>query len=123
MEFLCEYYFEVKYIQGKENVVADALSFRRHEVSSMTLSVDLRRQNLQVLPTDSWYQEVSREIDSGRPMEGKFSGYVLESDGLLRFLGRIYVLLQDELRTLILAEAHRAPYLAHPGVKKMHMDL
>ena len=55
MEFLCEYDFEVKYIQGKENVVADALSRRRHVVSSMTLSVDLRSQILQALPTDSWY--------------------------------------------------------------------
>ena len=56
-------------------------------------------------------------------MEGKFLGYVLESDGLLRFSGRIYVPLQNELCTLILAEAHRAPYSAHPGVKKMHADL
>lgn len=40
MEFLCEYDFEVIYIQGKENVVADALSRRRHEVLVMTLSVD-----------------------------------------------------------------------------------
>ena len=71
--------------------MADALSCKRHVVSSMTLSVNLRNQILQALPTDSWYQEVCREIDSGRPLEGKFSGYVLESDGLLRFLGRIYV--------------------------------
>ena len=123
MEFLCVYDFEVKYIQGKDNVVVDALSHRRHEVSSMTLSVDLRSQILQALPIDSWYQEVSREIDSGRPLEGKFLGYFLELDGLLRFSSRIYVPLQDELRTLILVEAHRAPYSAHPGVKKMHVDL
>ena len=90
MEFLCEYDFEMKYIQGKENVVADALSRRRHAISLMTLSVYLRSQILQALPTDSWYQELCREIDSGRPLEGKFSDYVLESDGLLRHSGRIY---------------------------------
>ena len=28
MEFLCEYEFKIKYLQGKENVVADALSRR-----------------------------------------------------------------------------------------------
>ena len=66
---------------------------------------------------------MSRELDSGRPLEGKFSGYVLESDGLLRFSGRIYVPLQDEICTLILGEAHRAPYSAHPSVQKMHADL
>ena len=46
MEFLCEYDFEVKYIQGKENVVENFLSCRRHEVSSITLSVNLRSQIL-----------------------------------------------------------------------------
>ena len=66
---------------------------------------------------------MSREIESGRPLEGKFLGYVLESVGLLIFLGKIYVPLQDELHTLILAEAHHAPYSAHPGVKKMHANL
>ena len=123
MEFLCEYDFEVKYIQGKENVVVDALSCRRHEVSSMILGIDLRGQILEALPTNSWYQEVSREIDLGRPLEGKFLGYVLELDGLLRFSGRIYVSIQDELHTLILVESHRAPYSTHPGVKKMYADL
>lgn len=123
MEFLCEYDFKVKYIQGKENVVADTLSRRRHVTSSMTLSVDYRSQILRALFTDTWYQEVSREINAGRPLEGRFSDYTLESDGLLRHSGRIYVPLQDELRTLILSEAHRVPYPAHPGVKKMHVDL
>ena len=92
-------------------------------VTSMTLSVDLRSWILQALPTDSWYQEVCREIDSGRPSEGNFAGYVQESDGLLRHLGRIYVPLMDELRNWILVEAHRTAYSAHPGVKKMHADL
>ena len=103
--------------------MADALSHRRHVISSMTLSVDLRSQILQALPTDSWYQEVCREIDSGRTLEGNFSDYVLESDGLLRHSRRIYVPLLDDIFTLILSEAHRAPYSAHPGVKKMHVDL
>ena len=66
---------------------------------------------------------MSSEINSGRFLEGKFSRYVLESYGPLRLSGRIYVPLQGELRTLILAEAHHAPYSAHPGVKKMHADL
>ena len=64
-----------------------------------------------------------REIESGRSLEGKFAGYVRESNGLLRHLGRIYVPFLDELRTLLLAEAHRTPYSTHPGVKKMHADL
>ena len=40
-EFLFEYDFYVHYIEGKENVVADALSRRRHEVLVISLGVDL----------------------------------------------------------------------------------
>jgi hypothetical protein len=49
--------------------------------------------------------------------------YSLDNDGLLRFRGRIYVPPNDELRVLILSEAHRAVYMAHPGVTKMRADL
>ena len=66
---------------------------------------------------------MSSEINSGRFLEGKFLGYFLESDGLLRLSGKIYVPLQGELRTLILVEAHCTPYSTHPGVKKMYADL
>ena len=63
------------------------------------------------------------EIDSSRPLEGRFLGYVLETNSLLQYSGRIYVPLLDELHTLILSEPHCAPYLSHPSVKKIHVDL
>lgn len=106
MEFLCKYDFEVKYIQGKENVVADALSRRRHEVSVVTLCVDLRSQILVALPTDSWYKEVRSEIESNRALEGKFVGYSLESYGIFWYLGCIYVPPTEGLHILIMTEAH-----------------
>ena len=52
-----------------------------------------------------------------------YEGYSLDSDGLLRFRGQIYIPPNDELRMLILSEAHRAIYMAHPGVTKMGADL
>ena len=78
---------------------------------------------MEALPSDTWYQEVRVEIESRCTLEGRFLGYMLESDGLLRHMGRIYVPMLGDLRTLVLSEAHRAPYSAHPGVKKMHVDL
>jgi len=42
---------------------------------------------------------------------------------LLRFNRRIYVSPNDEIRILILSEAHRAVYMCHPGVTKMKADL
>jgi hypothetical protein len=41
----------------------------------------------------------------------------------LRFRGRIYVPPNEELRMMILSEAHRAVYMTHPGVTKMRVDL
>ena len=52
-------------------------------------------------------------------MVPKFEGYSLDNDGLLRFKRIIYVPPNDELRSLILSEAHRAVYMAHPRVTKM----
>lgn len=91
MEFLCEYDIEVKYIQGKENVVADALIHKRNEISVVSLSVDLRSHILCALPLDVWYQEVITEVAIGRSLEGRYAGYSIDSDGLLRHLGCIYV--------------------------------
>jgi hypothetical protein len=43
-----------------------------------------------------------------------FEGFTIDDDGLLRFKNRIYVPPNDELRSLILSEAHRVVYMAHP---------
>jgi hypothetical protein len=56
-------------------------------------------------------------------MVPRYEGYSFDSDGLLRFRSRIYVPPSDELRMLILSEAHRVVYMAHPGVTKMRADL
>lgn len=45
------------------------------------------------------------------------------TNGLLCHHGCVYVPHFGDLRELIIVEAHRAPYVAHPGVKKMHTDL
>jgi hypothetical protein len=52
-------------------------------------------------------------------MVSKFEGYGLYNDGLMRYNKRICVLPNDELRSFILSEAHRAVYMARPGVTKM----
>ena len=105
MEFLCEYDFDVHYIKGKENVVADALSRRCHELSSMTTCTDLRERILHHLPKDELYAEVSQLVCSQRPLEGKYSKYSLESNGILRHRGRIYVPSIGGLHELIVLEA------------------
>jgi hypothetical protein len=39
LEFLCEYDFDIKYIKGKDNKVADALSRKVHELHATTISM------------------------------------------------------------------------------------
>ena len=56
-------------------------------------------------------------------MVPRYVGYSLDNDGLLRFRGQIYIPPNDELRMLILREAHREVYMAHTGVTKMRADL
>ena len=56
-------------------------------------------------------------------MVPRFEGFSFDSDGLLRFKGRIYLRPKDEMRMLILSEAHREIYMDHPGVMKMRADL
>jgi hypothetical protein len=52
-----------------------------------------------------------------------FEGFSFDEDGLLRFKIFIYVPPNDEFRSLILSEDHRAFYMAHPRVTKMRVDL
>ncbi|XP_059074998.1 uncharacterized protein LOC131875015 [Cryptomeria japonica] len=49
---------------GKENVVADALSRRKHEISSMSLSVDLRSRILSALSSDAEHQHLAGLLQS-----------------------------------------------------------
>jgi hypothetical protein len=56
-------------------------------------------------------------------MVPRFEGLTFDEDGLLGFKNLIYVTPNDELRSLILNQAHRAMYMAHLGVTKMRVDL
>jgi hypothetical protein len=47
----------------------------------------------------------------------------MDNEGYLRFKGQIYIPPNDELRSLILNEAHRVVYMAHSGLMKMTTDL
>jgi hypothetical protein len=56
-------------------------------------------------------------------MVPKFDGFTVDNNKLLIFKNQIYIPPNDELRSLILNEAHREVYMAHPGVMKMTVNL
>jgi hypothetical protein len=120
---LSEYDFEITYIKGIVNRVADALSQRPRIFLVLPLQKNLREKILTLQCNDDWYKEVEGFIGQNTMMVPRFEGFSFDSDGLLRFKSRIYVPPNDKLRMLILSEAHRAVYMAHPGVTKMREDL
>jgi hypothetical protein len=122
-ELLSEYDFEISYIKGTVNRVADALSRRPCIFSVLPLQTNLRENILTLQRDDDWYKEVEDFIGQNTMMVPRFEGFTFDDDGLLRFKNWIYVPPNDELRSLILNEAHRAVYMAHPGVTKMRVDL
>jgi hypothetical protein len=90
-EFMSEYDFGISYIKGKENVVADALSRRPCIFSLVTLKVNLREHVLAQLQRDSWYLNVTSNLQSRRQLDPKYEGYSLQIDRLLRYRGRMYI--------------------------------
>ncbi|KAH9289240.1 hypothetical protein KI387_033357, partial [Taxus chinensis] len=114
---------EIEHVKGKENVVANALSRWRHVIMATSVGTYLRSRILQQVPLDNFYIAVQAEVKSHRPLEGKFDAFSLETNGIIRHRGWIYVPIDGGLRLHFLIEAHHAPYSAHPGVKKMHATL
>jgi hypothetical protein len=122
-KLLSEYDFDITYIKGTMNRVSDALSQRPRIFSVMPVQTNLSENILTLQNNDYWYKEVKDFIRQKTMMVPKFEGFTMENDGLLRFKGQIYVPPNNNLRSLILKEAHRAVYMAHPGVTKMREDL
>ncbi|KAA3487382.1 polyprotein [Gossypium australe] len=134
IELLKDYDCTIEYHPDKANVVADALSRRAMSdlwVMFVRLSLfdDGRLlAELQVKPTcinqmDKQLGDESlglrfRQIESGTIFE-----FGLNSDGVLRFRGQIYVPKNSDLRQSILMEGHSSPYVMHPGGNKMYRDL
>lgn len=55
--------------------------------------------------------------------KGNKSEFTIFEDGILRFGSRLCVLDNEEIKRIILEEAHRSVYTVHPGSTKMYRDL
>jgi hypothetical protein len=120
---LSEYNFEITYIKRMVNRVADLLSRRPSIFSVIPLKMNLRENILALHIDDDWYKEVTDHIEQNTMMLSRYEDYSFDSDRFLRYNNRIYVPPNDELRNLILNEAHQAVYMAHHGLTKMKVDL
>ncbi|GKC91778.1 putative reverse transcriptase domain-containing protein [Tanacetum coccineum] len=97
IELFSDYDFEICYHPGKANVLADALRY--------------------------WQAQQEACDESTRLQKGLDEVIEHRSDGDLYYLDRIWVPLKDDVRTLIMDEAHKSKYFVHPGADKMYYDL
>jgi len=118
-ELLTEYDFKISYIKGKENKVANSLSRKPHINVISSIQINPYDKIREQLCNDQWYIQIRSALEKGKSTSTKTDGYSLDQGGLLRLQGRVYVPTNDELTRLVLDEAHRAHYSAHPGVCKI----
>ncbi|KAJ9567414.1 hypothetical protein OSB04_003380 [Centaurea solstitialis] len=116
VELLSDYDCEVKYHPGKANVVADALSRKervkptRTRAMGVIVQTSLKSQILEAqreaLKADNLKKETLHK------MEKEFEE---KTDGVRYFKDRIWIPKVDQLRKMIMDEAHQSRYSIHPG--------
>ncbi|GJS12195.1 putative reverse transcriptase domain-containing protein [Tanacetum coccineum] len=121
IELFSDYDCEIRYHLGKANVVADALSRKervkpkRIQAMNMTLQSSIKDKILAA------QKEASDEPT--KMQKGQDELIERRSDRALYYMDRIWVPLKDDMRTLIMDEAHKSKYYVHPGADKMYYDL
>jgi hypothetical protein len=82
------------------------LSQRPHIFSAIPIKTNLLENILSLQIDDKWYKEVKDSIGQDTMIIPRYEGYYLDSDRVLMYNGNIFVREKDELRKLILNEAH-----------------
>jgi hypothetical protein len=145
LELIKDYDLGINYHPGKVNVVVDALS-RRSDVSQLVVNsipfelYEFDKLNLRIIVnTEAMEMEVGssllREIWRGQQEDEKVQeikhnikeenspGFSEGDEGVLWYKGRICVPNFNELKAMILREAHESAYSIQPGGNKMYHDL
>ncbi|GJY53591.1 putative reverse transcriptase domain-containing protein [Tanacetum coccineum] len=97
LELLADYDYEIHYHPGKENVVADALSWKER-IKPLR---NIKAKNLQ----------------------GMDKAFEVLPHGTRCIKNRSWLPLFGNLRDLIMHESHKSKYSIHPGSDKMYQDL
>ncbi|GJY09760.1 putative reverse transcriptase domain-containing protein [Tanacetum coccineum] len=130
LELLSDYDCDIRYHQGKANVVANALSRKerpkplRVRALVMTMGLNLPKKILEA-QTEALKPENLSAEDVGGMLRKDLLKEKLEprTDGTLGLNNRSWVPCFGDLRTLIMHESHKSKYSIHLGSNKMYQDL
>ncbi|KAF8047828.1 hypothetical protein N665_2809s0001 [Sinapis alba] len=140
MEFVADYDLEIAYHPGKANLVADALSRRRAEVSAEkeadVLESMVRSLHLNTLDEPLGLEAVNQAdlltrirqaqgLDENlqKVAQNDKSEYQVAQDGTILVHGRISVPNMRALKEEIMGQAHKSKFYVHPGLNKMYKDI
>ncbi|KAM0060059.1 putative nucleotidyltransferase, Ribonuclease H [Helianthus debilis subsp. tardiflorus] len=120
VELLNDYDCEIRYHPGKANVVADALSRKAHVdvIRCFHVSSDLHNRI-----REAQYSSINEGSMAVEIRGASESQLVSKPDGLLYCCNRVWIPDHDNLRDLIMNEAHKSRYSIHPGADKMYHNL
>ncbi|GKA73550.1 putative reverse transcriptase domain-containing protein [Tanacetum coccineum] len=121
IELSNDYECKIRYHPGKANVVDDALSRKERVKPKIIRAMNMTLQSSikdKILAAQEEASDKLAQMQQGMDEQMKHS-----SDGALYYLDQIWVPLKDDVRTLIIDEAHKSKYYVHPGADKMYYDL
>nr|GEU39603.1 reverse transcriptase domain-containing protein [Tanacetum cinerariifolium] len=121
IKLFSDYDCEIRYHPGKANVVADALSRKERVKPKRVRAMNMTFQSSikdRILTTQKEAADESIGLKKG--LDEMIEQII---NGTLYYLGRIWVPLKGDMRTLIIDEAHKSKDYVHLRADKMYYDL